>query len=218
MISYVIRLGKEAGCVFLKNLLSEYEARSMICEYGRRLYSRGLVAGNEGNISCRIGDNEVIVTPTMESKGYMDPDMLVKVDLDCNKISGSYDYSSETLMHLGIYKARKDITAVVHAHPVVATAFACCGKNVKIDSIAEAALFFGGELIVTPYAALGTAAVPESIAPHLSGRRALLLGNHGALTWAATLKEACFLMESLEQICRIFLVSEKLLDGSVPIL
>ena len=199
------------------DLIGEHEAGLSICEYGRRLYARGLVAGNEGNISCRIGENEVIVTPTMESKGYMDPDMLVKVDLDCNKLGGVYDQSSEALMHLGIYKACEGITAVVHAHPVAATAFACCGRNVKIDSIAEAALFFGGELIVTPYAALGTAAVPESIAPYLSGRRALLLGNHGALTWARTLKEAFFLMESLEQICRIYLVSEKLLGGSVPI-
>lgn len=196
---------------------SEHEARSTICEYGRRLYARGLVAGNEGNISCRIGVNEVIVTPTMESKGYMDPDMLVKVDLDCNKISGSYGASSETLMHLGIYKVCEGVTAVVHAHPVTATAFACCGKNVLIDSIAEAALFFGSELIVTPYAALGTAAVPESILPYLSGRRALLLGNHGALTWAATLKEAYFLMESLEQICRTYMISEKLPGGSAPI-
>ena len=193
------------------DMISEHEARSSICEYGRRLYARGLVAGNEGNISCRIGENEVIVTPTMESKGYMDPDMLVKVDLDGNKIGGSYDRSSETLMHLGIYRACGNVAAVVHAHPTAATAFACCGKNVKIDSIAEAALLFGSELVVTPYAALGTAAVPESILPYLDGRRALLLGNHGALTWAGTLKEAYFIMESLEQICMSYLISEKLL-------
>ena len=187
---------------------SDENAKNMICEYGRRLYLRGLVAGNEGNISCKTGEFEAWVTPTMESKGHMSPEMLVKLNLDGEQLEGDHSASSETKMHLGLYGACGDIMAVVHAHPPVATAFACRGVNVPTASLAEAVLFFGREIIVTPFAMLGTEDVPESVIPHIKGRRAVLLANHGALTWAKTLKEAVFLMETLEQVCKVFLISE----------
>ena len=199
------------------SVMSEPEIKAKICEYGSRLYARGLVAGNEGNISCRFSHNEVWMTPTMESKGYMSPDMLVKLDLDGNKIGGELDASSESRMHLGIYKARPDITAIVHAHPPIATALAGCGKNIPTTSWAEPVLLFGKELVVTPFATPGTEDVPNSVLPYLGDRNALLLGNHGALTWARTLKEAYFLMETLEQFCTTYLVSEKLLGGAAPL-
>jgi len=192
---------------------NENEARTMICEYGRRMYALGFVAGNEGNISCRVGENEVWVTPTMESKGYMTPDMLIKLDLDGNRLEGELLPSSETLMHLGLYKASSGIAAVVHAHPPVATAFSCLGKNVPTTSLTEAVYLFGTELIVTPYAIPGTSGVPDSVRPYANKCRALLLGNHGALTWAKTLKEAWFTMEILEQYLKTYLISEKLLGG-----
>ena len=191
----------------------ESEAKAMICEYGRRLYARRFVAGREGNISCRTGENEVWVTPTMESKGYMVPDMLVKLDLDGNKLDGEYAPSSESKMHLGLYMENNAARAVIHAHPPIATAFACCGRNVPTSSLAETFLLFGKELIVTPFAVPGTAEVPDSVKPYANSCCAVLLGSHGALTWAPTLKEAWFHMETLEQFCETYLISEKLLGG-----
>jgi len=192
---------------------SESEAKALICEYGKRIYAKGMAAGNEGNISCRTGENEIWITPTMESKGYLTPDMLVKLDLDGNVLSTPYLPSSEAKMHVGLYNENPFARAVVHAHPPFATAFACGGKNIPATLLPESILLFGKELVVTPYAMPGTNEVPDSIRPYANNRQALLLGNHGALTWAATLKEALFCMEMLEQYCKIYMLSENILGG-----
>ena len=195
----------------------QLEAKAMLCEYGRRLYDKGFTAGREGNLSCRTGENVVWVTPTMESKGYMDPDMMVKLDLDGNKLEDGYSPSSESKLHLGLYRENSSITAVIHTHPPFATALACCGKNVPTTSMAESIMLFGKELIVTPYATPGTLNVPESVRQYANDHRALLLGNHGALTWAPTMKEAWFYMEMLEQFCKTYLISDRLIGGVKPL-
>jgi len=196
---------------------NESEAKTLICEYGRRVDARQFTAGNEGNISCRTGQNEVWITPTMESKGYLTPDMLVKLDLDGNVLSSPYLPSTESRMHLGLYKENPRITAAVHAHPPVATAFSCCGEPIPTLLMAEAISLFGKEIAVAPFAVPGTSDVPDSVKPYADKHCVLLLANHGALTWAATLKEAYFLMETLEQYCRIYLLAEKIIGDPGPV-
>ena len=199
------------------NYTSEAEAGELICEYGRRVYAKGLVAGNDGNLSCRIGENEILITPTMESKGHLTPDMLVRLDLAGNILSGPRRPSSESKMHVGLYCENPNTGAVIHAHPPIATAFACRGENIPATMLSEAIFTFGEELVVTPFAMPGTEEVPASVKPHAKTRRALLLGNHGALTWAATIKEAFFAMETLEQFCKIYLISEVIIGSPTRI-
>lgn len=105
----------------------EKAARSWICEVGRRLYLRNYVAANDGNISVRLSDGTVIATPTNVSKGYMDEDMLVKLNLDGGLISEGIRPSSEIKMHLRIYNDNEEVFGIVHAHPPISTAFAIAG-------------------------------------------------------------------------------------------
>ena len=184
---------------------TDFEAKELICEFGRRIYSRGLVSGNEGNISCRVSENAVWCTPTMESKGYLNHDMLVKVDLDGNILNQTaYKPSSECKMHLGVYKESSEVMAVVHAHPTTATAFACCGNPIPSKMLPEAAIIFGEQIEIAPYGAPGTFEVPDSVRPFVKRGKACLLENHGALTWGTSLKDAYFAMETLENYCKIY--------------
>ena len=106
---------------------SDAQAKAEILSTGLKIYQRGLVAANDGNLSIRVGDNALWVTPTGVSKGAMTEDMLVKLDLEGNLLEGARKPSSETKMHLRIYQEDPDIRAVVHAHPPAATAFAAAG-------------------------------------------------------------------------------------------
>ncbi len=193
---------------------TDKEAKEAIIEYGRRLYERGLVAGNAGNLSCRVGNNTVWVTPTQESKGYISEDMLVKMDLDGNILSdGKFQPSSETKMHLRMYKESEKIGAVVHAHPPIATAYACCGKNVYGELLPEAAVIFGREIPIAPYGQPGTFEVPDAVAQFAKTHKACLLANHGALTWGSTMKDAEFYMETLENYCSVYMYVDRILGG-----
>lgn len=199
--------------------VTDYEAKEKICEYGRRIYSRGLVDGNGGNITYKVGDNEVWVTPTMESKGYLNPDMLVKLDLDGNLLSKSeYRSSSEVKMHLGVLKANNDIQCVVHTHPTYATALAVVGEDVLSDLIPEGFGYFGEYIPVAPFAMPGTYEMSESVEPFCKGRgHAALLGNHGALTWGRTMKEAYFAIEVLENYCKIYFMTKYIIGHHTEI-
>ena len=102
-------------------MIDTKKAKEMICDISRRLYDKNFVAANDGNISYRLSDQEIWVTPTGVSKGFVTEDMLVKVDIDGNILEGNRNPSSEVKMHLEILKNRKDIDGVVHAHPPMAT-------------------------------------------------------------------------------------------------
>ena len=107
--------------------LTDEQAVRDILEIGRRMYAKGFAAGNDGNISARVGDDEIWATPSGVSKGFMTEDMLVKMKLDGTVLEGTWKPSSEVKMHLRIYRENPDVRAVVHAHPPAATAFACAG-------------------------------------------------------------------------------------------
>ena len=111
--------------------ISDAQAKQMILEVGRRMYQGGFVAANDGNISCKVGDNEIWATPTGVSKGFMTEDMLVKLDLDGNVLEGTHKPSSEIKMHLRVFKENPKVQGVVHAHPLTATAFACAGISLE---------------------------------------------------------------------------------------
>lgn len=184
--------------------LTDAQARTEILAAGVKIYERGLVAANDGNLSIRVGENALWVTPTGVSKGHMTEDMLVKVDLDGNVLEGNRKPSSETKMHLRIYRENPLVRAVVHAHPPAATAFACAGIPLDKPVLQEAVVFLGA-VPVAPFALPGSEAVADSVAPYCRDYRALLLEFHGAVTWGDTMEQAHYRLECLEQMAKVTL-------------
>ncbi|SET32418.1 class II aldolase/adducin family protein [[Clostridium] polysaccharolyticum] len=187
-----------------KKYPSDQEAKNLILEVGRRMYEKNYVVSNDGNITCKVSDYEVWATPTGVSKGFMKEEMLSKMDLDGNVIEGTYKISSEVKMHLRIYKENEDIRAVVHAHPLVATSFSIAGIPLDSRTLAEGVVQLG-VVPCTPFAMPGSNDVPDFVAPYCKEYNAVLLGNHGAVTWGDDLMQAYYRMESLEYFANILL-------------
>ncbi len=186
--------------MFSKEKLAQNQQE--IVEIGQKIYARGMVAANDGNISVRLDKNHILITPTKSSKGFLTPEMLVVVDSEGKKVAGTGQTTSELLMHLAIYKEKPDLNAIVHCHPAFATAFALSGKLPPFNYMPEALLGLG-EICLVPYAAPSTKELADAIAAACQKSQALLLANHGAVTVAKNLNQAYYMMESLEHICRI---------------
>lgn len=183
---------------------SDSEAKRLIIEIGKRMYDRRYVSANDGNISIMVGDNRFWVTPAGVSKGFMSEDMLVCVDNKGNVLEGTSKPSSETSMHLRVYKENKNVKCVVHAHPIAATSFAVARIPLDAAIMTESVLGLG-VVPVAEYATTGTPAVAESVAPFCKDYNALLLANHGALTWGEDALQAYYRMESLECYAQIMM-------------
>ena len=184
--------------------LERYEsARREICDVCHLLYERGYVVSNDGNVSLRVGENRILITPSGVGKGRMTEDMLVLCDLDGNVLAGDRHPSSESRMHLMIYRERADVGAVVHAHPPMSTAFAICRRALKERYLAEMVVGLG-EVPVTEFAMLSTEEVPESVRPYVHTHNAVLLANHGSLAWGPTLLAAFDRLEVVEQTARVY--------------
>lgn len=184
--------------------MNDIEVIEQIIATGNKMYDKGFVVSNDGNISMKSDDGNIWVTPTMVSKGGMTPNMMIKMTIDGELITGNRKPSTEVAMHLCLYKENPTINAVVHAHPVTATSFAVAG--IALDKpIYPEALVNLGKVPVAKYAQPGTLEVPESIKPYCNTHKGLLLANHGALTWGNNLTEAWFRMEALENYAKIML-------------
>lgn len=192
-------------------MVSEYEIKKLICEIGRRVYTNGFVAANDGNISVRINDNEILTTPTGVSKGFMTPDMICKVNMKGEVISasGKLKPSSEVKMHLRVYKERPDVKSVVHAHPPYGTSFAIAGIPLAKPIMPEAVIALGC-VPIAEYGTPSTEEIPDAISKYLQNYDALLLENHGALTYGQDLMTAYFKMESLEFYAKLMFISTML--------
>ncbi len=180
-------------------MTNEWELKDFILEIGRRIWTRGFVASNDGNISIRINDREVLTTPHGVSKGFMTKDMIIKTDMTGKVISGSSKYhpSSELKMHLEVYKERPDIKSVVHAHPPYATSFAVAGIPLNKCVLPEAIIIIGA-VPTAKYGLPSTKEIPDAIREHIKNSDAILLENHGALTLGGDLLSAYHNMETLE--------------------
>jgi L-fuculose-phosphate aldolase len=175
----------------------------------RRLYERGLVAGPDGNVSVRLSDGTILVTPAGLSKVDVTPDDLVIVSLEGAVVQGRRPPSSELKMHLRIYQRRSDARAVVHAHPPTATGFGVAGEGFMAPVLTEVILQMGAVPLV-PYVTPGTQAFADSFEPLLDRYDAYLLANHGATTLGPSLDVAHQRMESLEHAARITLTARLL--------
>ena len=187
---------------------SAYEIKKEICDIGARIYSKGFVAANDGNISVKVGPNEYYCTPTGVSKGYMTPDMIIRVDGEGRKLEGKLNPSSEFKMHLRVYRERPDVNAVVHAHPPTATAFAVCNIPLEQNLLPEAILTVGS-VPVCVYGCPSTDEIPDSLMPYLQSHDAFLLQNHGALAVGNTLTKAFFVMDEVEYFAKVSLLARQ---------
>jgi L-fuculose-phosphate aldolase len=184
-----------------------------ICAVGKKLWTRQYVDGNGGNISYRIGPNEVICTPTLVSKFDLTPDDLCMVDLDGKQIAGKRPRTSEILLHLEIYKAVPEAKGAVHCHPPHATAYAITGRVPPSRVIPEFEVFVG-KVAISPYETPGTQAFAETVLPYVKQHNTVLLSNHGIICWADTVTHAEWYAEVVDTYCWTLMLASQL---GVPI-
>jgi L-fuculose-phosphate aldolase len=184
----------------------ERQAREHMCDIGRRIWQRGLCAGNEGNHSVRIAPDRILCTPTGLSKGILRPEDLCTLDMAGRQVAGARAATSEFRLHLAIYRAREDVNAVIHGHPPHATVFALANLDLPLGVYPEAEVILG-PVRCSPYVLPGDDRLPESIRPYLDDTTALLLGNHGVVTWDMDLEQAYYKFEMLEAYARIILLA-----------
>ncbi len=178
---------------------NEYEIKKQICDIGKRIYDRNMVAANDGNISVKLNDNEYLCTPTGVSKGFMTPEYICKVDKEGKVLQANKGFrpSSEIKMHMRVYQKRPDVNSVVHAHPTFATAFAIAGIPLTQPIMPEAVISLGC-VPIAPYGTPSTMEIPDAVEPYLEHFDQVLLESHGALTWGQDLQTAYYKMESVE--------------------
>src|SRR5204863_9150214 len=193
----------------LEIMPSERQHRREIASFGKMLHERGYVAAMDGNLSVRLDERRILATPTAMSKSMMRPADMVIVDLEGRHISGRRAVSSEIAMHLLIYKLRPDVQGIVHANPPTATGFAAAGIALNQPLVCEVVIGLGS----IPLAKYGTPGTPEltaALEPLIPQFDAILMSNHGVVTYADTLHHAYMKMETVEHFSQIALVTHLL--------
>jgi L-fuculose-phosphate aldolase len=188
---------------------TERKHREEIVRYGRMLHERGFVAAMDGNLSVRLGDNRILVTPTCVSKGAMEPADMVIVDLEGRRVSGRRNVTSEIGMHLLVYRMRPDIDAIVHAHPPTATGFAAAGIALTEPLVCEVVMGLGC-IPLARYGTPGTSELAQTLEPYVPNYDAILMSNHGVVTYGDTIEHAYMKMETVEHFAQISLVTHLL--------
>ena len=190
--------------------LNDRRIKEEICEIGRRVYNKGFAAANDGNISFRVGENEVLCSPTMICKGFMKPEDICGVDLQGNQIAGTRKRTSEILLHLAIMRALPEVKAVVHCHPPHATAFGVTREPIPQCVLPEIEVFLG-EIPLAPYETPGGQKFADTVLPFLKpGTNAMILTNHGTVSFGKTLEEAYWKTEIVDAYCRILILAKQL--------
>lgn len=190
-------------------MVNVHKIKQDICEIGRRIYDKGFAAANDGNITVRVSDNEVLCTPTMHSKGFLKPDDISTIDMTGKQISGRKKRSSEALLHLEIYKQRPDVKSVVHCHPPHATAFAVAREPIPQCVLPEVEVFLG-DVPITKYETPGGQAFADTILPYVSKTNVIILANHGTVSFGEDVERAYWWTEILDAYCRILMLAKSL--------
>ena len=189
--------------------MSTEQHKIEICDIGRRIYQRGFAAANDGNISYRLSENEVLCTPTMHCKGFLTPDDICTVDMQGQQTAGNKQRSSEVLLHLEIMKARPDVKSVVHCHPPHATAFAVAREPIPQGVLPEVEVFLG-EVPITRYETPGGQVFAETVLPFVQQSNVIILANHGTVSFGESVERAYWWTEILDAYCRILTLARGL--------
>jgi L-fuculose-phosphate aldolase len=184
---------------------AELDLRRAIVECGRICYERFLMTSNDGNISIRLDNELILITPSGISKGRMSVEDLLVIDLS-GKVRawrGDYQPSSETPMHIEVYRQRPGVRAVIHAHPVFATALTIAGFDLPADILPEVVLTLG-EVPTTDYATPSSDDDADVIRPLIRDHDAILLRQHGSLTVGKDLDQALMNLERIEHVAEVY--------------
>lgn len=190
-------------------MINLHKVKQEICEIGDRIYKKGFAAANDGNISYRVSENEVVCTPTQICKGYMKPDDLCVVDMEGKQIAGHRKRTSEVMLHLAIMKTRPEVKSVVHCHPPHATAFGIAREPVPQCVIPEVEIFLG-DVPITKYAIPGGQDFADTVLPFVHKSNVIILANHGTVSYGETVERAFWWTEILDAYCRILMLSRGL--------
>ena len=190
-------------------MTSERQHRQAIVQYGRQLHANGFVAATDGNLSVRLDERRLLVTPTCMSKGAMRASDMVIVDLQGRRLAGKRRVSSEIGMHLLIYRLRPDVQGIVHAHPPTATGFAASGFELSRPLVCEVIVGLGS-IPLARYGTPGTEELTSALEPLVPGHDAILMANHGVVTYGSSLENAFMKMETVEHFAKIALVAHLL--------
>lgn len=188
--------------------IREARLRIEIARVARQIAQNGLSRSSDGNISVRLSEQRILITPASAYKAWLEPDQIVQIDLDGNLCSrrSPQKPSSEYLMHLAVYRHRQDVKAVIHAHPPHAVALTLIRQPFPAALVPEG-LTALGEVPTVPYARPGTAQMGEQLVPYLASHDVLLLDHHGSLTVGKTLAEALIKLERLEAIAQLWMLA-----------
>ncbi len=189
--------------------MNVHQLKLEICDIGRRIYNKGFAAGNDGNISFRLGENEVLCTPTMVSKGFLKPDDMCTVDMQGKQLTGHRKRTSEIFMHLAIMNERPDVKSVVHCHPPHATAFAVAHEPIPQCVLPEVEVFLG-DVPITKYETPGGQAFADTVLPFVKKSNVIILANHGTVSFGETVEKAYWWTEILDAYCRILMLARDL--------
>ncbi len=190
-------------------MLNTHKIKQDICEIGRRIYAKGFAAANDGNITVRIGENEVLCTPTMHCKGFLKPEDISTVDMTGKQIAGTKKRSSEALLHLEIYKQRADVKSVVHCHPPHACAFAIAREPIPQCVLPEVEVFLG-DVPITKYETPGGQAFADTVLPFVQKTNVIILANHGTVSYGENVERAYWWTEILDAYCRMLMLAKDL--------
>ena len=194
---------------------SETDLRRQLARFSRWVHRLGYTPGTAGNLSIRLDEHLILATPTGCSKGLLHPVDMVIIDNDGHKLSGARNVTSEIGMHLAVYRMRPDVQAIVHTHPPIATAFAACGKALD-QPICSEILMTTGLVPLASYATTGTEEVSASLEPFIPDHDAVLLANHGLLTYGSSLTDAFMKTETVEHFAQVCLCAHQL-GGAMPL-
>jgi L-fuculose-phosphate aldolase len=178
-------------------------------DIGRRIWEKDYVDGNGGNITVRVGDDLVLCTPTLISKGFMQPEDMCLVNMEGEQLAGRRKRTSEVLTHLGIMKRQPKAKACCHAHPPYGTAFAVAGVRPPNCMIPESEVFLG-EIGMAEYQTPGTPAVADKVGECGVDHMSVLMLNHGVITWGKDVEDAYWRMENTEALCQTVLLATQL--------
>ncbi|GHB98443.1 class II aldolase/adducin family protein [Cerasicoccus arenae] len=186
--------------------------KERMCDIGRRIWAKNYCDGNGGNITVRVGDNLVLCTPTLISKGFIEIEDICLVDLDGNQVAGTRKRTSEVNTHLAIMKATPDAKSCVHAHPIHATAFAIAGVAPPTCLIPEPEVFLG-EIALAHYETPGTPENAKAVGALAPNHQSIIMQNHGVITWGKDVEDAYWKMENTEAYCNTIYIASQLGHG-----
>lgn len=190
-------------------MLTDWEIRRNIIAFGKKAYEKGLVAASDGNISVRLFDDRLMITPSGATLGNLNPDNLIYLDLNGTILQGKKPPSSELPMHLLIYQQRPDVHAVFHTHPQVTTAFSVAGESLSVPVLPEMVIMFD-TIPIAPYASPSSIESAEAIEPYIQNHDLIILDHHGVVALGQSLNDAFLKLEKLEHTAKTLLAAKQL--------